>query len=68
MTANCLILNVLKLGVFWADLIMDSINPLAHWDMNKMADILQTTLSNAFSSMKIYVFWFKFHQSLFLSV
>ena len=40
---------------------------LTHWGRDKMA-ISQTTLSNAFSLMKILVFLFKFHWSLFLSV
>ena len=34
----------------------------------KMAAIFQTTFSNAFSSMKMYEFWLKFHWSLFLEV
>ena len=33
-----------------------------------VASILQTTFSNAFSSMKIAVFWFKFHWNLFLMI
>ena len=36
--------------------------------LDKMATILQTTFSNAFASMKSFVFWFKFHWSLFLRV
>ena len=35
---------------------------------NKMAAILQSTFSNALSCMKIVVFWFKFHWSLFARV
>ena len=34
----------------------------------KMAAIFQTTFWNAFSSMKMYEFWLKFHWSLFLGV
>ena len=34
---------------------------LAHWDWDKMAAILQTTISNAFSWIKMYWFRFKFH-------
>ena len=34
----------------------------------KVAVIFQTTFSNAFSSMKMYEFWLKFHWSLFLEV
>ena len=41
---------------------------LAHWGRDKMAAIFQTTLSNTFSSMKMYKFWLKFHWSLFLRV
>ena len=33
-----------------------------------MAVILQTTFTNAFSWMKIYEYWLKFHWSLFLRV
>ena len=33
---------------------------LTHWSLNKMANILQMTLSNAFSSVKIIVIRFKF--------
>ena len=36
-----------------------------HSGLNKMAAILQTTFSNAFSCMKYFVFWFKFHWSMF---
>ena len=39
-----------------------------HWGQNKMADILQTTFSNAFCSMIMYEFRLKFHWSLFLRV
>ena len=33
-----------------------------HWGLNKMAIIMQTTFSNAFSQMQIIGFWFKFHR------
>ena len=36
-----------------------------HWGRDKMADIFQTTLSNAFSWMKMYQFRLRFHWSLF---
>ena len=36
--------------------------------LDKMADISQTILSGAFSWMKSFVFWLKFHWSLFLKV
>ena len=38
---------------------------LTHWGWDKMAAISQTTLSNAFSWMKILEFRFRFHWSLF---
>ena len=40
-----------------------------HWDLNKMATILQTTFSNyAFCWMKINLYWFIFHPRLSLKV
>ena len=39
-----------------------------HWGWDKMADILQTTFSTAFSWMKMFEFRLKFHWSLFLRV
>ena len=39
---------------------------LTHWGRGKMAAISQTTLSNAFSWMKVLQFRLKFHWSLFL--
>ena len=41
---------------------------LAHLSLNKMAAISQTIFSDAFSWMKHFVFWLKFHWSLFLRV
>ena len=41
---------------------------LKHWCLNKMVNILQTTFSNEFSSMKIFSIWFKFHLSLWIGV
>ena len=41
---------------------------LTHWGWDKMASILQTTFSNAFSWMKMYKFRLKFHWHLFLGV
>ena len=41
---------------------------LTHWSRDKMAAFSQTTLSNAFSWMKILEFRLKFHWSLFLRV
>ena len=37
---------------------------LTHWGWDKMADIPQTTFSNAFSWMKMYEFRLRFHWSL----
>ena len=41
---------------------------LTHWGPDKMAAISQTTISNAFSWMKMLEIWYKFHWSLFLRV
>ena len=41
---------------------------LTHWGLNKMVAVSLTTLSNAFSWMKMLGFWLKFHWSLFLGV
>ena len=41
---------------------------LTHWGRDKMADISQTTFSNAFSWMNIHQFRLIFHWSLFLVV
>ena len=41
---------------------------LTHFPLDKMAAILQTVFSDAFSWMKSFVFWSKFHWSLFLSI
>ena len=38
---------------------------LTHWCRDKMAAIFQTTFSIAFSWMKMYEFWLRFHCSLF---
>ena len=42
--------------------------PLTHWGWDKMAAVSQTTLSNAFSWMKMSKFRLRFHSSLFLRV
>ena len=44
------------------------LNVLTHWGRDNMAAISQTTLSNAFSWMKMFKFRLKFHWSLFLRV
>ena len=41
---------------------------LNSYPLHKMATISQTTFSSIFSWMKRFVFWFKFHRSLFLWV
>ena len=38
---------------------------LTYWCPDKMAAIFQKTFSNAFSWIKIYEFWLRFHWSLF---
>ena len=44
------------------------LNHLTRWGWDKMAVISETTYSNAFSQMKKYEFWLKFHWSLLLRV
>ena len=39
-----------------------------HWGRDKMAAIFQTTLSNAFAWMKMYILRLRFHWSLFTRV
>ena len=51
---------------YWEALVLCS--ALTHWSRDKMAAFSQTTLSNAFSWMKILEFRLKFHWSLFLRV
>ena len=41
---------------------------LSHLSLNKIAAVSQTAFSNAFSSMKQFEFWLKFHCNLFLRV
>ena len=41
---------------------------LTHWDRDRIATIYQTTSLKAFSWIKIYVFWLKFHLILLLRV
>ena len=41
---------------------------LTHLSLDKMAAISQTIFSDSFSSMKSFVFWFKFHWGLLLRV
>ena len=57
---------------FWLSyslrIIPDHCDGLTHLLRDKMAVISQTTFSNAFSWMKKFEFWLKFHWSLFLRV
>ena len=60
-------------GVFWFRLTSfikiptdtEVKNELTHWGRDKMADIFQTTFSNAVSWMKMYKFRLRFDWSLF---
>ena len=53
---------------YWLSLCLEeawcNINVLMHWGQDKMADILQTTFSIAFSSMKMLDLWFNLHWNL----
>ena len=40
---------------------MTNMYPLTHWGRDEIDVILQTTFLNAFSFMKMYEFWSKFH-------
>ena len=53
-----------------SDYAYDIVPPhiLTHWGRDKIAAVSQTTLSNAFSWMKMLEFRLRFHWSLFLSV
>ena len=53
------------IGIYCYGILKYDINTL--WSC-KMAAILQTTFSNAFSWLKIYKFWLLFHWTLFLRV
>ena len=55
------VIGVVSVWLVW----LDTLTPLP---LDKMAAISQTTFSNAFSLMKIYWFWLRFHWSLFLMV
>ena len=41
---------------------------LTHWSQDKMGAIYQSTLSNAFSSMKMFELWIKCQRNMFLRV
>ena len=70
-------LNTLTLEILWDTSADAKCRPscpgldvitLTHWGRDKMATVSQTTLSNAFSWMKMLEFRLKFHWSLFLRV
>ena len=42
--------------------------PLPYFPLNNMVAVSQTSFSDAFSWMKSFVFWSRFHRSLFLGV
>ena len=52
----------------WTKFWLPQIHYLTHWSRDKMAAIFQTTYLKAFSWMKMYEFWLKFHWSLFLRI
>ena len=53
-------------GVHWVVKQLQQRWALTHLPLDKMATISQTTFSEAFWWMKIFVFWSKFHWRLFL--
>ena len=56
-------------SLYWIRaLVCQFANGLTPLPLDKMATILQTIFSDAFSWMKNVVFWLKFHWSLFLRV
>ena len=57
-----------QVSMMAADVLVPKRPVITHWGRNKMAAILQTTFSNAFSWMKMYAFRLKFYWSLFLRV
>ena len=54
--------------IFKLQLHLSGANELAHQGWDKIATIFPTTSSSAFSWMKVYEFWLKFHWSLLLTV
>ena len=67
----CRRLFVLCTWVYFLSFVVHAITQLigmalTHWGRDKMAAISQTTLSNAFSWMKMLEFRYKFHWGLFL--
>ena len=55
--------------VLWCHVTSSGLKELTYLPLDKMATtISQTIFSNDFSWMKSFVFWFKFHWSVFLGV
>ena len=54
--------------LIWSIYVMVMTSQLTHWGRDKMDAISQTTFSNAFSWMKMFVYRLKFHWNLFLRV
>ena len=54
--------------IYFSDIMFSTVYGLTHWGRDKMAAISQTTLSNAFSWMRMLEFWLKFHWSKCLGV
>ena len=48
--------------------VMSDCQDITSSTLDKMAPLSQTAVSNPFSCMKHFLFWFKFHRSLFLGV
>ena len=54
--------------VYWCIYASLSLNELTSPSLDNMTTIQQTTLSKAFSWMKSFLFWFKFHWNLSLRI
>ena len=59
--------EITPMGWHWGCMFAPTHN-LTHLPMDKMAAISQRTFLNTFPWMKSFVFWLKFHWSLFLRV
>ena len=60
--------SMMPFPVHWSIYSTPDLSGLTHWGWEKMADIFQTTFSNAFSWMKTYEFRLEFHWIWFLRV
>ena len=72
-TRNCYFVIKIKIkneqaGVLWNSCQSLWWHVLTHWGRDKMDAISQTTVSWAFSSMEIAVFWLNFHWNMFARV